>query len=107
MPLAFRLVGTVFTMALLGCGSGQPPAQPPTKGPAAGPPGMGSGMPVAVITSRVARQSFVDRFTALGTARANEAIEVTARTTSVVTRINFREGQRARAGETLLQLENL
>ncbi len=63
-------------------------------------------MPVAVITSRVALQSFVDRFTALGTARANESIEVTARTTSVVTRINFREGQRVRTGDVLVALDN-
>jgi len=63
-------------------------------------------MPVAVIASRVALQSFVDRFTALGTARANEAIEVTARTTSVVTRINFREGQRVSAGDLLLHLDD-
>jgi membrane fusion protein (multidrug efflux system) len=67
---------------------------------------MGGGIPVSVITSRVARQSFVDRFTALGTARANEAIEVTARTTSIVTRINFREGQRVRTGDVLLELDN-
>lgn len=88
-------------MALLGCGSGRPPAGGPGQGA-----GMGGGMPVAVITSRVAPQSFVDRFTALGTARANEAIEVTARTTSVVTRINFREGQRVRTGDVLVALDN-
>lgn len=72
-----------------------------------GPPGgPGAGAPVQVITKRVARQSFVDRFTALGTARANESIEVTARTTSVVTRINFREGQRVRTGDVLVDLDN-
>jgi membrane fusion protein, multidrug efflux system len=92
-------------MALLGCGSGSPagggavPGQPGGQGP-------GSGPPSTVITSRVARQSFVDRFTALGTAHANEAIEVTARTTSVVTRINFREGQRVKTGDVLLDLDN-
>ncbi len=74
---------------------------------AGGPPGgMGGGPPATVITSRVVAQSYVDRFTALGTARANEAIEVTARTTSIVTRINFREGQRVRTGEVLLELDN-
>jgi len=68
--------------------------------------GPGAGPPVAVVTRRVAAQSFVDRFTALGTARANESIEVTARTTSVVTRINFREGQRVRTGDVLVELDN-
>ncbi len=71
---------------------------------AGGPPG--AGMPVAVIARRVAPRTFVDRFTALGTARANESIDVTARTTSVVTRINFREGQRARTGDVLVELDS-
>ena len=69
-----------------------------------GGPG-GGGAPVAVITARVEARSFTDRFTALGTARANESIEVTARTSSVVTRINFREGQRVRAGDVLVELD--
>jgi membrane fusion protein (multidrug efflux system) len=68
--------------------------------------GPGAGAPVAVVTRRLAPQSFVDRFTALGTARANESIEVTARTTSVVTRINFREGQRVRTGVVLVELDS-
>lgn len=63
-------------------------------------------MPVAVVTKGVTVQSFVDRFTALGTARANESIEVTARTTSVITRINFREGQRVRSGDVLVELDS-
>lgn len=67
--------------------------------------GMGGGMPIAVITRKVEAQSFVDRFTALGTARANEAIEVTARTTSIVTGINFRDGQKVRTGEVLIELD--
>jgi len=68
--------------------------------------GPGAGQPVAVVTQRVVAQSFVDRFTALGTARANESIEVTARTTSVVNRINFREGQRVRTGDVLVELDS-
>lgn len=58
-----------------------------------------------VITKRVAPQSFIDRFTALGTARANESIEVTARTTSIVTRINFRDGQQLRSGDVIVELD--
>lgn len=93
---------------LLGCGSGAGPKAPGV--PGGGAPGFGGGpgggMPVTVVTKRVALQSFVDRFTALGTARANESIEVTARTTSVITRINFREGQRVRTGDVLVELDN-
>lgn len=67
--------------------------------------GPGGGMPVAVITKRVAPQAFTDRFTALGTARANESIEVTSRTSSIVTRINFREGQAVQPGDLLVELD--
>lgn len=66
---------------------------------------MGGGTAVVVIARRVAPQSFVDRFTALGTARANESIEVTARTTSIVTRINFSDGQRVRSGDVIVELD--
>ncbi|MBL8199821.1 MAG: efflux RND transporter periplasmic adaptor subunit [Chromatiales bacterium] len=117
LPAVYRLACALVTLTLLGCGSGTGQKGPGAPG---GPPGMGggaaggfgggfgggAGMPIAVITSRVAPQSFTDRFTALGTARANESIEVTARTTSVITRINFREGQRVRTGDVLVDLDN-
>jgi membrane fusion protein (multidrug efflux system) len=106
------LIAALIAALVAACGAGP-------KGPGApggGPPGAGgrgggfggpgAGMPVAVITTRVAPRSFTDRFTALGTARANESIEVTARTTSVVTKINFRDGQQVRAGDVLLELDN-
>jgi membrane fusion protein (multidrug efflux system) len=99
-----RLTCAVLAATLLGCGSGTAPK--PGGPPGGGPSGTGGGMPVAVITERVAPRSFVDRFTALGTAKANESIEVTARTTSVVTRINFREGQRVRTGDVLVELDS-
>ncbi len=62
-------------------------------------------MPVTVITRAIAPQTFVDRFTALGTARSNESIDVTARAASVVTRILFKEGQRVAAGQLLVELD--
>jgi membrane fusion protein (multidrug efflux system) len=85
-------------------------------GPAAGPagaPGPGGptrgagpgGQPVPVIATRVAAQEFTDRFTALGTARANESIKVTARSSSIITQINFREGQRVKPGDVLVELD--
>jgi membrane fusion protein (multidrug efflux system) len=101
------LLATV-AVALAACG-GKPPAAggPPGTGAPAGrgPGGPPGGMPVAVIAKRVAPQDFTDRFTALGTARANESIEVTSRTSSIVTRIGFREGQRVRAGDLLVALD--
>ena len=64
------------------------------------------GDPIAVVTRRIASQSFVDHFTALGTARSNESIDVTARISSIVTAIRFREGQRVRTGDVLVTLES-
>jgi len=68
--------------------------------------GMFGGGPVAVIVTEVAAQDYTDRFTALGTARANESIEVTSRISSVVTGIHFEEGQRVKAGDLLVELDN-
>ncbi|MEO8225114.1 MAG: hypothetical protein ABI661_09935, partial [Gammaproteobacteria bacterium] len=72
-------------LLVLGCGAGKPTgAGSPAGSPGGGAPGgmvggpPGAGMPVAVIARRVEPRTFVDRFTALGTARANESIDVTA-----------------------------
>jgi len=62
--------------------------------------------PVAVIVTEVAAQNYTDRFTALGTARANESIVVTSRMSSIVTNIAFEEGQRVAAGDLLVELDN-
>lgn len=71
--------------------------------PVAGMPG--GIAPVTVVTARVSPQDFTDRFTALGTARANESIEVTSRSSGIITGINFREGQRVRRGDLLVELD--
>lgn len=60
---------------------------------------------VTVIARPVEPRDFTDRFSALGTALANESIEVTARITSVVSRIAFRESQRVEAGQLLVELD--
>jgi membrane fusion protein (multidrug efflux system) len=83
--------------SLTGCG----PSQPET-----GSSPFGGGGPVTVIAKPVMTQSYIARFTALGTARANESIEVTARISSVITLINFTEGQQVKAGDLLIELDN-
>ena len=83
--------------SLTGCGPSQPEA--------GGSP-FGGGGPVAVIAKPIMTQSYIDRFTALGTARANESIDVTARISSVITLINFTEGQQVKAGDLLIELDN-
>jgi len=95
MLLAAGITAILITL-LTACGGKAPQA-----------PGMmfGSG-PVAVMVTEVAARSYVDRFTALGSARANESIDVTSRINSVVTAIRFEEGQRVSAGDMLVELDN-
>lgn len=64
----------------------------------------GAGPPVVVAEARVV--SFPLAVEALGTARANEAVEIRPQVSEVVTAIHFEEGERVEAGEVLVDLEN-
>lgn len=59
-----------------------------------------------VITSRLQQKNLVDSIQALGTAGANESVEIKSRIASIVTRIAFEEGQRVNEGDLLIELEN-
>jgi membrane fusion protein (multidrug efflux system) len=90
--------------------AGASPAGAPAGGggpPRGGMPG-GRGMqqgPVPVITAVVAKASFPQHIEALGNARANEAVDITSRTSNVVVRIRFEEGQRVERGAVLVELD--
>jgi membrane fusion protein (multidrug efflux system) len=43
---------------------------------------------------------------ALGTARANEAVEVTSKTSNIVTAVRFEDGQRVQRGQVLVELDS-
>lgn len=101
LPIAVAALALVLTVT--GCGDGTESRNGP--GGFGGGFGGGGGMPVPVITTRIEPQTFVDRFTAIGTARANESITVTSRTASVVTRIKFEEGEQVSAGDVLVELD--
>jgi len=105
------LWGALLCGALLaGCGkqpgaaTGGPPGAGAPRGPG-GWGGPGAGAPIPVVVETLAPQSFVDQFTALGTAQANEAIDIRSRSNSVITRINFQEGQSVKAGQVLVELD--
>lgn len=96
-----RLANLLAAGLLLGgCGTPEPETGRPGMG------GRGGGRPVAVIATRVEPQTFTDRFTGLGTARANESIQITSRISSVVERIGFQEGQQVKTGQLLLELDH-
>jgi membrane fusion protein (multidrug efflux system) len=68
--------------------------------------GARGGGPVKVVTARVEMQSLVDEIQALGTANANESVEIRSRVTSLVERVVFEEGQVVKAGQLLIELES-
>jgi membrane fusion protein (multidrug efflux system) len=74
---------------------------------AAGPPGRGGGggPPVAVVVAPVRSERLSFELEALGTARANESVEVTAKVANQVTAVRFQEGQQVRRGDTLVELD--
>jgi membrane fusion protein (multidrug efflux system) len=73
----------------------------------AGPMGMmGGGGSVAVVVTPVVAETFVDSFTALGNAEANEAVDIVARVSSAITGIHFVEGQRVERGTLLVELDD-
>ncbi len=72
----------------------------------AGPGAPGMGGPVAVVTTAVVSKPLAVRVEALGTARANEAIEVTSRAARVVTALRFTEGQQVQRNQVLVELES-
>jgi membrane fusion protein, multidrug efflux system len=90
-----------------GARSGGSPASGP---PAAGAPGQrgagNSGMPpVAVVTAPVRTERLSFELEALGTAGANEAVDITAKVANQVTAVRFTEGQQVRRGDVLVELD--
>lgn len=68
-----------------------------------GPPG---GRAVAVEVEPVRRETVIDSIEAIGTARANESVVVTADVTDTVRRINFSDGEAVTKGTVLVELTN-
>lgn len=92
-----RTLGMPATMLvwlglLAGCG-----------GTAEGPARSGPA-PVKVVSERVASTPWVDTIDALGTARANESVTLTAKVTETVVRVNFQDGDRVEEGQLLVDL---
>lgn len=59
-----------------------------------------------VVTQRVEFRPIVDEIQALGTARANESVEIQPRVSSLIEAIAFSEGQLVSKGDLLVELEN-
>lgn len=71
------------------------------------PGGGGPGAPVVVVTTTLKETSFADAVEALGTAKANESVNITAKTANRIVSIRFTEGQQVRKGDVLLELDGV
>lgn len=102
-PTAARIRAAAFAatalaaLAMAGCGNGESDR-------AAMFAGAGGAAPV--LTEIVRTGAVTDEYIALATARANEAIDVTPRISSVVSAIHFEEGQAVRQREVLVELDS-
>jgi membrane fusion protein (multidrug efflux system) len=80
----------------------------PSAGGGAPPAGGGarSGAPPAVTTATVRSERLSQKLEALGNARANESVDISSKTSNVVSAVRFRDGERVRAGQVLVQLDD-
>ncbi len=90
-PVLRRAVASLLAIALF---QALPASQPRAQG----------APPVPVFVSPVESRPLVDRVEALGTLRANESVEVTARVTETITRLHFEDGQRVGEGDVLAEM---
>ncbi len=60
---------------------------------------------VVVQVERVQKEDFADNIEAVGTAKANESVTITATVSERIERIFFKEGSTVKAGDILVQLE--
>ena len=64
------------------------------------------GGPVPVVIAPVVRDTFATTVQAVGTARADEAVDISAKVTETVSEIAFTDGQRVQAGDLIVQLSD-
>ncbi len=63
-------------------------------------------MPTPVVSAAVREQPLARELQALGTARANEAVEITSKSSNLITAVRFRDGQRVQRGQVLVELDS-
>lgn len=61
--------------------------------------------PIQVITSEARERQLDVGLQAIGTAVSNEAVDITSKTSNIVTAIRFTDGQQVSAGQVLVELD--
>jgi membrane fusion protein (multidrug efflux system) len=77
--------------------------------PGAGAPAAGgprTNAPAFVTLAPVRAERISQKLEALGNARANESVDVSAKSSNIVTAVMFRDGERVKRGQMLVQLDN-
>jgi membrane fusion protein, multidrug efflux system len=109
---AWHLAGERAKRAPAASGGGGPPAAAMATGkpgspagtrPAGGVMGGGPVIPVVAVPARLERLSL--EIEALGTARARESVDITAKVSNQVTAVRFTEGQQVSRGAVLVELD--
>jgi membrane fusion protein, multidrug efflux system len=76
---------------------------------AGGPPGAGgmrNSAPAMVTLAPVRAERISQKLEALGNARANESVDISTKISNIVTAVRFRDGERVKRGQTLVQLDD-
>jgi membrane fusion protein (multidrug efflux system) len=76
---------------------------------AGGPPGAGgmrNSAPASVTLAQVRAERISQKLEALGNARANESVDISTKTSNIVTAVKFRDGERVKLGQVLVQLDD-
>jgi membrane fusion protein (multidrug efflux system) len=65
----------------------------------------GSGS-IAVVTAPVNSERVANQLSALGTAKANESVDITTKVSNLVTAVKFQDGERVKRGQLLVELDS-
>jgi membrane fusion protein (multidrug efflux system) len=60
---------------------------------------------IAVTTATIKRENFADRIEVLGVSKGRQSVSITSKTSEVITAVRFRDGDRVRAGQVLVDLQ--
>jgi membrane fusion protein (multidrug efflux system) len=76
-------------------------------GPGGGPAAGARSAPAAFVSiAPVREERLSQKLEALGNARANESVDVSSKTSNVVTSVTFRDGERVKKGQLLVRLDD-
>jgi len=69
-------------------------------------PGMRNAGPISVAVAPARSERLSQKLEALGNARANESVDVSSKTSNIVTAVTFRDGERVKVGQVLVRLDD-